>query len=160
MQCHVTRRLRAFTVTFHIAFLVVWTGGLLDIRSRLPKYNVSVIMKSCSLFWLMSVRQFSQQRRNYILVTETEFKCPNFSKQVSLWTRVELMLAVLRLKFGHFEVPTTKTYILIFRDKKNLSARKRYIRFLVYLKEVIWDWKEKKSIFWHLIVKSLVFHRF
>ena len=47
------------------------------------------------------------------------------------------MLAIFRLKLGHFEIPTPETDILIFRDEI-LSARKRYVRFLVYLK-IIWD---------------------
>ena len=47
-------------------------------------------------------------------------------------------VGVSYFQLGDFEISTTKTDILIFRDDKNLSARKRYFAFLVYLK-VIWN---------------------
>ena len=50
---------------------------------------------------------------------------------------------ISRQKLGHFEIPTSKTYILSFLANKRLLAEKIYITFLIYLKAIYGQkWKK------------------
>ena len=62
----------------------------------------------------------------------------------------------LKIKYGHFETPTTKTEILTFLENKRLFARTNYIRLLIYLK-AIYGQKMKEIDFSTLVTRWLIF---
>ena len=106
----------------------------------------------------MSVQRVLILLWKYLLVKEEElfywWKVSKFLLAALFANARRVDVSKFRVKYGHFETPTTQTDILTFLENKRLFARTTYIRLLIYLKAIYGQKNEGNRFFnsCHLMV--------